>query len=88
MGQIINNVGATSRARARAAGDHRRKKQFRLGAQIKTVIRPLMQTDVKTISASSRIESSQTPSIFASNKEGEDTWINVIKVVISAPDQD
>ena len=85
MGQTISSVGATSRARTRPAVDQRRKKQSRLGAQIKAVMRTEMQTDEKTTNVSSRIDDSQNPSICASNKVGKDTWISLSKVEIPAP---
>lgn len=84
IGQKISSVGATSRAKTRTSGDHRKKKQSRLGAQIKAVMSTEMQTEEKTTNASSRIENSQNLSISTSKKVGKDTWISLSKVVVPA----
>jgi hypothetical protein len=77
MGQTISSVGAATSASTRTAGDQRRKKQSRLGAQIKAVTRTEIQTEQKNTSASSTIENSQNLSISSSNKVGKNTWISV-----------
>lgn len=77
MGQTISSVGAATSASTRTAGDQRKKKQSRFGAQIKAVTRTEIQTEQKNTSASSTIENSQNLSISSSNKVGKNTWISV-----------